>query len=672
MRGKKYRIIQALGPDTVLLIELGVDKYHFERVNVNDLYSIAGIIEESPHNTGAKQITGEEMDLIKEKMRAIQAVLDGMSDFSQLAARRTTAGIDAYMQKYGCTRCTAHKSIRRYLQSGMDMYSLRDGRHTAEWDSGDMFSGKRGGGHSFNDGRKRVAIDPEKERSYFEEGFKMIKRETSLTCILNALNRKYFSDVILDENGNFIDIIPLPINECLSEKRFRRYVRTQIGALSLESYKAGIRKRRNDERIQFGTAQTGCTHPGAVVEIDACELDLIVVGQNYRQDLGRPVVYFAIDVYSARIIGFTVGFENNSFLGATSLLNNLFFSFGIIPKSIRVDHGAEWVSKDLRRLGRELGIDIEIVAPGTGSMKGLVESSFHSYQKTLRNLGRRYGAIYKEYESRHYEMASLMLNEIDLDIGRFIETHNRSLLKKYELPLEMIQDKVRAIPVEIWDYGIKFAASPRIVTEAIKNMILFALCVPRPVRTGHSLTQKGFTLKGLTYISKDRRITELIMRKKYNTGPEEYEVRIDPRTVGHIWVRIGCEFIKVPLGEKHDNLMSFAQFTWHEYEMICNDKKTDEDAYKEEDRHQKYWREEATQRMMEDSKKRQTRALEDRNSKKDIRPAREKAQQDERRSNVLGGSTVAEQESFPEPLDKLPPSMPEDDDFESRFEDYYY
>ena len=61
------------------------------------------------------------------------------------------------------------------------------------------------------------------------------------------------------------------------------------------------------------------------------------------------------------------------------------------------------------------------------------------------------------------------------------------------------------------------------------------------------------------------------MRDHFDTGPADYEVRRDPRTVDHIWVRIEKEVIRVPLGAGHDNLQSYKGLTWHEYEMLYDD-----------------------------------------------------------------------------------------------------
>lgn len=61
-----------------------------------------------------------------------------------------------------------------------------------------------------------------------------------------------------------------------------------------------------------------------MVEIDACEADVSLVSElDPDQAIGRPIVYFMIDVYSRIILAVSVAFDNNSILGITNLFLNL-------------------------------------------------------------------------------------------------------------------------------------------------------------------------------------------------------------------------------------------------------------------------------------------------------------------------------------------------------------
>ena len=658
INGSPYRIIGAYGTSMVM-IQLDIDRYNFFRCGMKTLADIPGIEEiPDPYEQQAFMVSDEELEELRKKQEAIKIILKGISPaIEDIGSNQTCEGVKAFMKTFGVSKSIVHKYIRRYLQSGMDMYSLRDRRKTRPYPKKDMFNSPYKGGRKFSDGSVREPIDPVLEKKYFEEGFRKIDVERSLSYIVDMLNVKYFSKPVLDEEGNLIDIVEAPENKRLSECRFRRYCKERIGTVSMKNYKKGVRELINNDRIKYGTAQTGCYAPGAIVEIDACELDFIIVGKDRRQDLGRPVAYFAVDVFSTKIVGYYIGFENNSFYGATSLFNNMFFgSERILPDSIRVDQGSEWISEGIRRLGKELGIHVKIAPPAMGSYKGLVESSFHAYQKRLRNAGKEYGAIYKVYESRHYEKACLLLEEIKEDVENFIETYNGTSRKNYELSLDMVRNRVRAVPAELWAYGIKYMSVPRPVTEAIEGKIIFSLCVPMKKGTEYNLSRNGFTVKGLTYINTDPLLTDLINKVHFGTGEPDYEVRFDPRTVGHIWARIGKNIIKVPLGEKHDAQQSFKELTWFEYDLICSDMKADKKSLKDADKHLRMLLIAKTQMLMNKGKKKQAAIGTGKNNKKGIRESRKAAQQNDRRKNILGTSAEADA-SVPQIDTTVPPTQ---------------
>ena len=656
--GDPFRIVGSNG-NSMLMIQMDIDRYNFFRCDMDTLMEIPGIEEvPDPYEQKAFMVGEEELEELRKKQEAVRMIIDGVKPYIEdIAANKICDGVRSFMDTFGVSKVIVHKYIRRYLQSGMDMYSLRDKRKTRPYPDKSMFNSPYKGGRHFADGRRRVAVDPNLEKKCFEEGFRKIDQERSLSYIIDLLNVKYFSEPVLDEEGNLVDIVVAPENERLSECRFRRYCKERIGAVSLVNYKNGVRELINSHRIKFGTAQTGCTGPGSIVEIDACELDFIIVGKDRRQDLGRPVVYYAVDVYSTKIVGYYVGFENNSFYGATSLFNNMFFGTErILPDSIRTDQGSEWISEGIRRLGKELGIHVKIAPPAMGSYKGLVESSFHTYQKRLRNAGKEYGAIYKVYESRHYEKACLLLDEIKEDIENFIDVYNSTSRKNYELSLDMARKRVRAVPSELWTYGIRYMSIPRTVTEATEGKVIFALCVPMKKNTDYSLSRSGFTVRGLTYISNDPLLTDLINREHFRTGEVDYEIRIDPRTVGHIWARIGKTVIKVPIGEKHDSLQSFKDLTWFEYDLIRSDMKADKKDLKEADKHLRMLLIAKTQLLMKKGKKQQAAVGTRKNSKKGIREARKAAQQNDRRENILGTSAETDA-STPELTAEAPSAL---------------
>ena len=121
-----------------------------------------------------------------------------------------------------------------------------------------------------------------------------------------------------------------------------------------------------------------------MVEIDACEVDISLVSSlDNNKTIGRPIVYFMIDVYTRLILAVSVAFDNNSILGVTNLFINLsddkkkycakygieydndkIWPSNIIPRRLRVDRGSEFKSKEFDRICNELGIEKQLVSGG--------------------------------------------------------------------------------------------------------------------------------------------------------------------------------------------------------------------------------------------------------------------------------------------------------------------
>lgn len=647
--GKPYRIL-VVNPEIVVLIEVGIDKYHFETVNFDymiaadpqKLYEIEDIY--TPKHV---DLTEKLLEEITEKARDIKNILETIyPNYSDLMSKKPVPAVSIYQKKYDLTPAIVHKNIRRYLQSGCDMYSLLDMRRVSS-------------------GRHTDVMEKIQEK-YFIEAFQMFEsgQVKSISAAYNAMLIDHYSIHVLDDKEEYVEVRLLPKEEIPSEMKFRRYVNKQLGNQSVKGFKKGVRENRNSDRIQYGNAQTGCTYPGKIIEIDACELDVVVVSEeNRRHGIGRPVVYFAIDIYSLCIVGFYVGLENNSFLGASSLFSNMFFEDsphyreeegmsrvnitpgGIIPDFIRVDQGSEWISSEIRRFGKECGIHISIVTPAMGSLKGMVENSFFIYQKEQGNFGSNFGAIYKAYESKHYETASMILSHVNKIIENFVLMFNQKYRKKYKPTKDMIKKGVKPVPCELWDYGIKYRGNPAFTTENMKQELIFALCKPCKKDMRSSLSMEGISIKELKYISRDPRFRALMEKNHYFKKEVKYEARYDPRLVDYIWVKIDGEILQVPLAPKKENQMSYQGLTWFEYNMYYMDQLDDEASYAKKDQENKLTFIAKTRQIMEKSKE-ERKLLPGKNDNKDISVYRKLEQENERRKSALAGQIEAPAQEY--------------------------
>ena len=69
--------------------------------------------------------------------------------------------------------------------------------------------------------------------------------------------------------------------------------------------------------------------------------------------------------------------EARSILGLTQT------EFG---QKLGVDHGSDFISKQAQRIGQQLNVELQYAPPATGSLKGVVERSFRSFQSEFIDL----------------------------------------------------------------------------------------------------------------------------------------------------------------------------------------------------------------------------------------------------------------------------------------------
>ena len=93
-------------------------------------------------------------------------------------------------------------------------------------------------------------------------------------------------------------------------RQLRHYIRTHY------HHSHGSRTRKGEHnwllqgRAILGHGDHGTQGPGDKYQVDATVADVFLVSQyDRRRIVGRPVIYFVIDVWSRLIVGVYVGFE---------------------------------------------------------------------------------------------------------------------------------------------------------------------------------------------------------------------------------------------------------------------------------------------------------------------------------------------------------------------------
>jgi len=375
------------------------------------------------------------------------------------------------------------------------------------------------------------------------------RKAVTMKSVYEKMVGDFYSVSAKDKNGNeYLQL--LPADEIPSITQFRYWYKKN------RDEKTETQKRRGDVKFELtGRAITGRSDyqlmgPGAKYQIDATVGDIYLISQFDRSDIiGRPVMYFVVDSYSRTVTGMYVGLEGPSWAGAMMAIENAASdkvaycaSYGLtitedewpchhIPTAILGDRG-EMESRFADNLVQMLGIRIENAPPYRADLKGIIEQHFRTVNtnaspflpgKVLPDMSERGGHDYR-LDAR-------------LDIRQFTEIiircvlyyNNSHSMDYFEKNEQMMQMGVDAIPLELWNFGIRYCSGS---LRAVPKDALRLALMPMDKAT---VTERGVRFKGL-YYSCDEAFKDLWFEKARAKGTYRVKVSYDPRDMDAILV----------------------------------------------------------------------------------------------------------------------------------------
>ncbi|NYZ14817.1 transposase family protein [Azospirillum sp. RWY-5-1] len=131
-----------------------------------------------------------------------------------------------------------------------------------------------------------------------------------------------------------------------------------------------------------------------VVEIDHTRLDLVVLADDTKVELGRPWITAAIDRHSRCIVGFHIGFESPSTVSLMLCLRHMMtpkayvkqqypdvrteYPCWGVPDMVVNDNGPEFLGNSLKEAALQLGFRIEWAPVDCPEFKGKIERFFRT------------------------------------------------------------------------------------------------------------------------------------------------------------------------------------------------------------------------------------------------------------------------------------------------------
>lgn len=506
-------------------------------------------------------------------------------NYSILSTKKPKPQVNYILQKYSLPRSSFWRIIAKYFQSGMKDISLIDSKIYGNSKNVEYRYTHKAGAKSKHFASSGILITDE-VKEHFDEAINELRsgRCQNITACYNHMNNLHYHKI------DIIDGIPtislLPVSERPTFKQFYYYVTTKISPQEMDLIKTSAQEQRNNKRLLTSDALNNVVGPGDMVEIDACEADVSLVSTtDPNKTIGRPIVYIMIDVYTRMIIAVSVAFDNNSFLGVTNLFlnladdkheyckrfgmgfdNNDMWQSNIIPRRVRVDRGSEFIGQEFSRLCTELGIEKQVVPGASGSLKGIVEQSFHQMHSKQNMHLENYGLIEKRYDSKHHKEATLNIEQYTKMVINFVLTHNQEYDANYPLTKDMISENVDPIPCVLWKYGVKKFGNPRPIAN--KQQYLFNLMTPVKAK----LDRRGISYKKLYYLTNnDPVLNKEMFRAGRNKIP--FDARMDMRDVGRIYYLRDNKLFDAPLNSNLTGNADYAGMTMKQYDEYLSSKR---------------------------------------------------------------------------------------------------
>ncbi|WP_029326688.1 Mu transposase C-terminal domain-containing protein [Bacillus coahuilensis] len=316
--------------------------------------------------------------------------------------------------------------------------------------------------------------------------------------------------------------------------------------------------------------------PGSVYQIDSTKSNVYLVSRfNPGKIIGRATVYYVIDVFSREVVGFYIGLEEASWVGAMMALANANmdkvefckqYGYEITPDMwrakhmplvIRTDKGPEYTSDKIERYLLAFSIKFDNTPTGRADLKGIVEQYIYRAEERIKSL--LPGYVHKDAGERgapdYRKEAVLTIEDYTKIIIEGILNYNQNhWIEDYPVTKDMLKDNVKPIPNELWSWGISKARG--ILRTFDQKKVKFNLM---PVEKA-SVKTTGIKFKNMHYSCKYVEDEDWYYRAESKTW--KINVSYDPRLVDYIYIHLGngkyeaCELL--PKSEVYRG-MTFAE-----------------------------------------------------------------------------------------------------------------
>ncbi|MDZ5474184.1 DDE-type integrase/transposase/recombinase [Bacillus sp. 31A1R] len=471
-------------------------------------------------------------------------------DIYEKSKRKKLIDSEVILKKKVNSHNTVYKLLRKYWQRGKVKDSLYPNYYNSGH-GGSPVTYKKKPGRSKNNGKGGIIIG-EKEKNIFAKvvnKYYLTKEKQSLSHAYKMMIKEYYHQSTYYKDGNKQYIIE-PVERKPTLRQFSYWFKKEYTGDSVIKAREGEHIYEKDYRQVLGSSAYDTFGPGSVYQVDATIANVYIISRlNRNWSIGRPVVYFVVDVFSRLITGMYIGIENVSWKAMSSALANAHMDkveyckkYGInitldqwpachSPTAIVGDRG-ELISKFADKLTNGLGIEIENLPPYRPDWKGIVEKLFDTSQEKIKPFLPGYvHSNYGERGSSDYRLdAAITIDEYTKILIYFVNYYNQNFyIKDYVRDSDMIEDEVEPIPIKLWEWGVR-RKSGKLRSPKMKMVNFYLL------PTGEAtVTDKGIKYKRMLY-NCETAMKQSWYSKARQRGTWKVSISFDPRNMDIVYL----------------------------------------------------------------------------------------------------------------------------------------
>lgn len=270
-------------------------------------------------------------------------------------------------------------------------------------------------------------------------------------------------------------------------------------------------------------------YPFEIYQTDAQLLDLYVFKDYLKQEIGRPTLVVAIDVFSQAIVGYSISFYSSDTSTIYALLFNIIEHYPL-PKVLITDRGTEFTGNRIEQIS--LFTELQVMESYRPDLKANVEKWFDILNSIWTPFFQGKGRVHKPKEELPYGMIDyksqtvITLEEFEKEI--LIQSidyyNNEHVLKNYKFTPEMLKENVVPTPKGLIEYACnKYNLVFQPISPEILKLVLLERTTAKFTRKGLKLTSK------LYYFNYDYQNEMLI-------GKKTVIVAYDAENINKIWM----------------------------------------------------------------------------------------------------------------------------------------